>query len=53
MHTNSKDFQGVTIDSILVVICYLPELLTCLVLESIGLASIEKFNRSSFNSHCD
>ena len=52
LYTNSEDFQNVTIDSKLEVICCLLELLNCLALESVWLAGIETFYRSSFNSHC-
>ena len=43
VYTNSEDFQSVTIDSKLEVICCLLELLNCLALECVWLAGIETF----------
>ena len=47
MSANYEYFPCVTIDSIPVLICCLPELLACLLLVSIWLAGIQIFNQSS------
>ena len=43
---NYEYFSYVTIDSIPVLICCLPELLACIVLASVWLTAIQIFNRS-------